>query len=39
MVGVSDVLAISPEAQQKVLDVRNAESEPESLALWVEVNG
>ena len=39
MVGVSDVLAISPEAQQKVLDVRNAEAEPESLALWVEVNG
>jgi Fe/S biogenesis protein NfuA len=39
MVGVSDVLAISPEAQQKVLDVRNAETEPETLALWVEVNG
>ncbi len=39
MVGVSDVLTISPEAQKMVLDVRNAEAEPESLALWVEVNG
>jgi len=39
MVAVSDVLTISPEAHQKVLDVRNAEAEPESLALWVEVNG
>jgi Fe/S biogenesis protein NfuA len=39
MVDVSDVLTISPEAHQKVLEVRNAESEPESLALWVEVNG
>jgi len=39
MVAVSDVLIISPEAQQKVLDVRNSEPEPESLALWVEVNG
>jgi Fe/S biogenesis protein NfuA len=36
---VSDVLTISPEAHQKVLEVRNAESEPETLALWVEVNG
>jgi Fe/S biogenesis protein NfuA len=39
MVAVSDILAISPEAQQKVLEVRNAESEPEALALWIEVNG
>ena len=39
MVAVSDVLTISPEAQQMVLDVRNAEADPEALALWVEVNG
>jgi Fe/S biogenesis protein NfuA len=39
MVPVSDVLTISPEAQQKVLDVRNAEADPETLALWIEVNG
>jgi Fe/S biogenesis protein NfuA len=39
MVAVSDVLMISPEAHQKVLEVRNAEAEPESLALWVEVDG
>ena len=39
MVAVSDVLTISPEAHQKVLEVRNAEAEPESLALWVEVDG
>jgi Fe/S biogenesis protein NfuA len=39
MVAVTDVLTISPEAHQKVLDVRNSEPEPESLALWVEVNG
>ena len=30
---------ISPEAQQKVLEVRSAEPDPETLALWVEVNG
>ncbi|HEY3669830.1 MAG TPA: NifU family protein [Acidimicrobiia bacterium] len=36
---MNDVLTISPEAQQKVLDVRNAEAEPETLALWIEVNG
>lgn len=39
MAAVSDVLAISPEAQQKVLEVRNQEAEPETLALWVEVSG
>ena len=39
MVAVTDVLAISPEAQQKVLEVRNSEAEPDTLALWVEVNG
>ena len=39
MVAVSDLLTISPEAHQKVLEVRNAESEPEALALWIEVDG
>jgi Fe/S biogenesis protein NfuA len=39
MVPVTDVLTISPEAHQMVLQVRNAEAEPETLALWVEVNG
>jgi Fe/S biogenesis protein NfuA len=39
MVDVSDVLTISAEAHQKVLEVRNAEPEPDTLALWVEVNG
>ena len=39
MVAVTDVLTISAEAHQKVLEVRNAEPEPDSLALWVEVNG
>ncbi len=39
MVAVSDILAISPEAQQKVLEVRNAEPDPETLALWIEING
>lgn len=39
MVAVSDVLTISPEAHQKVLEVRNAETDPETLALWIEVNG
>jgi Fe/S biogenesis protein NfuA len=36
---VSDILTISPEAHQTVLQVRNAEPEPDSLALWVEVSG
>jgi Fe/S biogenesis protein NfuA len=39
MVAVTDVLTISPEAQQKVLEVRNGEPEPEHMVLWVEVNG
>jgi Fe/S biogenesis protein NfuA len=39
MVDVSNLLTISPEAHQKVLEVRNAEADPETLALWVEVNG
>jgi Fe/S biogenesis protein NfuA len=36
---VTDFLTISPEAHQKVLEVRNAEADPETLALWVEVDG
>jgi Fe/S biogenesis protein NfuA len=40
---VTDVLTISPEAHQKVLEVRatetGPEAEPETLALWVEVDG
>jgi Fe/S biogenesis protein NfuA len=39
MVVVSEVLTISPEAHQKVLEVRDAEAEPAELALWVEVDG
>jgi Fe/S biogenesis protein NfuA len=39
MVAVTELLTISPEAHQKVLEVRNSEAEPEELALWVEVNG
>jgi Fe/S biogenesis protein NfuA len=39
MVPVSDVLTISAEAHQKVLEVRDAEADAEKLALWVEVNG
>ena len=39
MVAVSDILAISPEAQQKVLEVRNAEPDPETLALSIEIKG
>jgi Fe/S biogenesis protein NfuA len=39
MVGMSEVLTISPEAHAKVLEVRDAEAEADELALWVEVNG
>lgn len=39
MVSVSDVLTISPEAHQKVLEVRDAEPDGAALALWIEVNG
>jgi Fe/S biogenesis protein NfuA len=39
MVAVSDLLTISPEAHQKVLEVRNSEAEPHELALWIEVDG
>jgi Fe/S biogenesis protein NfuA len=37
--GVSPVLAITPEALAKVLEVRAGETDPESLVLWVEVSG
>ena len=33
------LLTITPEAHAKVLEVRAGEAEPESLALWVEVDG
>jgi Fe/S biogenesis protein NfuA len=36
---VTPILAISDDALAKVLEVRAAESDPESLALWVEVSG
>jgi Fe/S biogenesis protein NfuA len=35
----SPILSISPEAHAKVLEVRAAEDEADSLVLWVEVNG
>ena len=36
---VSPVLTITEEARAMVLEVRAAEPEPDTLALWVEVNG
>jgi Fe/S biogenesis protein NfuA len=36
---MSDILTITDEARAKVLDVRAEESDPDSLALWVEVSG
>jgi Fe/S biogenesis protein NfuA len=36
---VTEVLTISPEAHQKVLEVRDAEADAGELALWVEVDG
>jgi len=39
MVAMDQVLTITDEARATVLDVRNAESNPASLALWVEVSG
>jgi Fe/S biogenesis protein NfuA len=39
MVAMDQVLTITDEARATVLDVRNAESDPASLALWVEVSG
>jgi Fe/S biogenesis protein NfuA len=39
MLGMSEVLTITDEARATVLDVRAAEADPASLALWVEVSG
>ena len=39
MIAMSEVLTITDEARATVLDVRKAEADPTSLALWVEVNG
>jgi Fe/S biogenesis protein NfuA len=39
MVRMPEVLAITDEARATVLDVRSAEADPDSLALWVEVDG
>ena len=36
---VQPLLTVSPEALTKVLEVRGAEPDPESLVLWVEVSG
>src|SRR3974390_2306552 len=39
MVGMSDLLTITDEAREKVLEVRDAEPEADELVLWVEVSG
>jgi Fe/S biogenesis protein NfuA len=39
MTGMSEILTMTDEARAKVLEVRAEETDPESLALWVEVNG
>jgi Fe/S biogenesis protein NfuA len=39
MACMSEILTMTDEARAKVLEVRAEESDPESLALWVEVNG
>jgi Fe/S biogenesis protein NfuA len=39
MIGMSEVLTITEEARSKVLEVRAAEADADTLALWVEVNG
>jgi Fe/S biogenesis protein NfuA len=39
MVGMSDLLTITDEALEKVLEVRASEPEGDALALWVEING
>jgi Fe/S biogenesis protein NfuA len=36
---VSPILAVTPEALAKVLEVRAGENDPDSLVLWVEVSG
>jgi len=38
-VGVDPVFAITPSALAKVLEIRSAEDDPESLCLWIEVTG
>jgi Fe/S biogenesis protein NfuA len=39
MAAVSEVLTITDEAREKVVEARASEAEPESLVLWVEVDG
>ena len=39
MAGMSDLLTITDEALEKVLEVRSAEPEGDALALWVEISG
>ena len=39
MVAMSDLLTITDEALEKVLEVRASETEADELALWVEVSG
>ena len=39
MTGMSEILTMTDEARAKVLEVRAEETDPDSLALWVEVNG
>jgi Fe/S biogenesis protein NfuA len=39
MVGMDELLTITEEARAKVLEVRAAEADADSLALWVEVSG
>ena len=39
MVGMSDLLTITDEALEKVLEVRASEPDGDALALWVEING
>jgi Fe/S biogenesis protein NfuA len=39
MVGMSDLLTITDEALEKVLEVRSSEPDGEALALWVEISG
>jgi Fe/S biogenesis protein NfuA len=36
---VQPLLTLTDRAREKVLEVRAAEPEPETLALWLEVNG
>jgi Fe/S biogenesis protein NfuA len=39
MAGMTEILTLTDTARAKVLEVRAEESDPEALALWVEVNG